>query len=121
MLQVYLLDFPEKYEEEDLKILRDFDGTQMGEYFGGALCVVDLNGDHLDDLVVAAPQFSLQAANSAQLVGDEGRIYVYMNGDRVSRTLLLCVPYKLLSGYWRFKVFFCSLPNIINVMKSGGG
>ncbi|GFG35325.1 hypothetical protein Cfor_01366, partial [Coptotermes formosanus] len=80
--KVYMLDFPEKYEDEDLKILRDFDGTQMGEYFGGALCVVDLNGDHLDDLVIAAPQFSLQAANSAQLVGDEGRIYVYINGDR---------------------------------------
>jgi hypothetical protein len=84
-LQVYLFDFPDKHEDEDLKIIRDLDGTQMGEYFGGALCVVDLNGDHLDDLVVGAPQFSLQAANSAQLVGDEGRIYVYINGDRVSR------------------------------------
>jgi hypothetical protein len=94
-----MLDFPEKYEEEDLKILRDFDGTQMGEYFGGALCVVDLNGDNLDDLVVASPQFSLQAANSAQLVGDEGRIYVYINGDRVSRTLLLYVSHQLLSGF----------------------
>jgi hypothetical protein len=99
MLQVYLLDFPEKYEEEDLKIIREFDGTQMGEYFGGALCVVDLNGDHLDDLVVAAPQFSLQASNSAQLVGDEGRIYVYRNDDRVSRTLLLYVSHQLLSGF----------------------
>jgi hypothetical protein len=95
---VFLLDFPEKYEEEDWKILRDFDGTQMGEYFGGALCVVDLNGDHLDDLVIASPQFSLQASNSAQLVGDEGRIYVYINGDRVSRRLLLCVPHQLFQG-----------------------
>jgi hypothetical protein len=95
-----MLDFPEKYEDEDLKILRDFDGTQMGEYFGGAVCVVDLNGDHLDDLVIAAPQFSLQAANSAQLVGDEGRIYVYINGDRVSRTLQLYVTFHLLSREW---------------------
>jgi hypothetical protein len=39
--------------------------------------------------VVGAPQFSLQAANSAQLVGDEGRIYVYINGDRVSRCVLI--------------------------------
>ncbi|KDR08408.1 Integrin alpha-4 [Zootermopsis nevadensis] len=54
----------------------------MGEYFGGALCVVDLNGDRLDDLVVASPQFSLQATNSAKLVGDEGRIYVFINGDK---------------------------------------
>jgi hypothetical protein len=89
LLQVYLFDFPDNHEDEDLKIIRDLDGTQMGEYFGGALCVVDLNGDRLDDLVVGAPQFSLQAANSAQLVGDEGRIYVYINGDRVSRCVLV--------------------------------
>ncbi|KDR08411.1 Integrin alpha-PS3 [Zootermopsis nevadensis] len=79
--KVYLFDFPENHEDEDLQYIRDLDGTQMGEYFGGALCVVDLNGDRLDDLVVAAPQFSLQATNSAKLVGDEGRIYVFINGD----------------------------------------
>jgi hypothetical protein len=84
MLQVYIFDFPLR-NDYDLQYIRDLDGTQMGEYFGGALCVVDLNGDHLDDLVVAAPQFSLQAVYLAQLVGDEGRIYVYINGDNVSR------------------------------------
>jgi len=105
MLQVYLLEFPEKYEDEDLKILRDFDGTQMGEYFGGALCVVDLNGDHLDDLVIAAPQFSLQAANSAQLVGDEGRIYVYINGDRVSRMVLLTCHISYFQGNGELSYF----------------
>ena len=77
-------------EDQGLKFVSVLEGTQMGEYFGGALCVVDLNGDHLDDLVVAAPQFSLQAANSAQLLGDEGRIYVYINFDDVSRSLHLC-------------------------------
>jgi hypothetical protein len=85
MLQVYVFDFP-KRNGYDLQYTKVLEGMQMGEYFGGALCVVDLNGDHLDDLVVGAPQFSLQAANSAQLVGDEGRIYVYINGDRVSKS-----------------------------------
>jgi hypothetical protein len=84
MLQVHVFDFPRR-NGRDLQYIKDLEGTQMGEYFGGALCVVDLNGDHLDDLVVGAPQFSLQAANSAQLVGDEGRIYVYINGDHVSK------------------------------------
>jgi hypothetical protein len=90
-LQVYVFDFP-RTEDEDLQFISVLDGTQMGEYFGSALCVVDLNGDHLDDLVVAAPQFSLQAANSAQLAGDEGRIYVYLNFDDVSRSLQLRIP-----------------------------
>jgi len=83
-----VFDFPLR-KDQDLQFVRVLDGTQMGEYFGGALCVVDLNGDHLDDLVIAAPQFSLQAANSGQLVGDEGRIYVYVNSDDVSRSLQL--------------------------------
>jgi hypothetical protein len=83
-----VFDFPQR-NGYDLQYIRDLEGTQMGEYFGGALCTVDLNGDHLDDLVVGAPQFSLQSSNSAQLVGDEGRIYVYINGDRVSKPLQL--------------------------------
>jgi hypothetical protein len=91
MLQVYVFDFPLR-DDQDLQFITVLTGTQMGEYFGGALCVVDLNGDHLDDLVVAAPQFSLQAANSDQLLGDEGRIYVYINSDKVSRSLQLFIP-----------------------------
>jgi len=91
MLQVYVFDFPLR-EDQDLQFMRVLDGTQMGEYFGSALCVVDLNGDHLDDLVVAAPQFSLQAAKSDELVGDEGRVYVYLNFDDVSRSLQLSIP-----------------------------
>ncbi|XP_021939552.1 integrin alpha-PS4-like isoform X2 [Zootermopsis nevadensis] len=79
--KVCIFDFPLR-STYDLQYIRDLDGTQMGEYFGGALCVVDLNGDRLDDLVVASPQFSLQATNSAKLVGDEGRIYVFINGDK---------------------------------------
>jgi hypothetical protein len=115
MLQVYVFDFPLR-ADQDLQFIRVLDGTQMGEYFGSALCVVDLNGDHLDDLVIAAPQFSLQAANSAQLVGDEGRIYVYINGDRVSRTLLLYVPHQALSGYWRTELF-CHLKSFFLFIK----
>jgi hypothetical protein len=98
MLQVYVFDFPHT-KDQDLQYIRVLDGTQMGEYFGGALCVVDLNGDNLDDLVVAAPQFSLQAANSDQIVGDEGRIYVFINYDDVSRKLRLCLLHHVLSGH----------------------
>jgi hypothetical protein len=97
MLQVYVFDFL-LGKDQDLKFISVLKGTQMGEYFGGALCVVDLNGDHLDDLVVAAPQFSLQAEKSDLLVGDEGRIYVYINFDNVSISLQLFIP-PLFSGH----------------------
>jgi hypothetical protein len=40
MLQVYVFDFP-LMEGQYLQYIRILDGTQMGEYFGGALCVVD--------------------------------------------------------------------------------
>ena len=45
--------------------------TQLGSYFGGAVCVCDVNGDGADDVLVGAPYFAK--------VQDEGRVYVYMN------------------------------------------
>ncbi|XP_065666646.1 integrin alpha-8 isoform X3 [Hydra vulgaris] len=44
---------------------------QVGSYFGGAVCAVDLNNDGIDDLLVGSPQYSV--------VTDEGRVYIYMN------------------------------------------
>ncbi|KAG8233201.1 hypothetical protein J437_LFUL008964 [Ladona fulva] len=51
----------------------------MGEYFGSSLCVIDLNSDGLDDLVIGAPQHSLETSNTLTDSGDEGRIYVFIN------------------------------------------
>lgn len=49
----------------------DRTGEQMGEYFGAAICAVNLNGDTLDDLIVGAPLHSKYS--------DEGKIYVFIN------------------------------------------
>lgn len=50
----------------------------MGEYFGAAVCAVDLNNDGLDDLLVGAPFYSKSSTNNE---GDEGAVYVYINED----------------------------------------
>ncbi|PSN55210.1 hypothetical protein C0J52_00626 [Blattella germanica] len=79
--QVLFFEFPDDLAQGlVIKLIRE--GTQMGEYFGGALCVADVNGDGLDDLIVGAPQHSLRTQNAAQSLGDEGRIYVYVNDDK---------------------------------------
>lgn len=46
-------------------------GEQMGEYFGAALCAVDLDGDKLDDLLVGAPLHSTDF--------EEGKVQILMN------------------------------------------
>ncbi len=48
----------------------------MGAYFGAALCVLDVNSDGLDDVLVGAPQ--LRGATY-----DEGGVYVYVNQNLV--------------------------------------
>jgi len=53
----------------------------MGEYFGAALCAVDVNNDGFDDLIVGAP---LNSNNQ-----EEGRIYVYLSDGTVSPTCIL--------------------------------
>ena len=53
---------------------------QFGSYFGAALCVVDVNDDDLDDLLVGAPLYHGKH-------GDEGKVYVYINHDHVSTFL----------------------------------
>ncbi|XP_059474433.1 integrin alpha-PS4-like [Neocloeon triangulifer] len=77
--KVMLYSVPE-YDDEELKVLYELEGQQMGEYFGASLCVADVNGDGQPDLVVGAPQHSLPAQSSTDLSqGEEGRIYVFIN------------------------------------------
>ncbi|KAG7464075.1 hypothetical protein MATL_G00183400 [Megalops atlanticus] len=57
-----------------LKIIFEAKGTQLGSYFGAAVCAVDLNLDGLSDLLVGAPMYST--------VREEGHVHVYINqGD----------------------------------------
>ncbi|KAG8178041.1 hypothetical protein JTE90_022924 [Oedothorax gibbosus] len=58
-----------------LRNLQNITGEQMGSYFGYSVCVSDVNGDGLDDIVVGAPFFT--DLNSKESKYEEGRVYVH--------------------------------------------
>ncbi|KAK3589624.1 hypothetical protein CHS0354_043084 [Potamilus streckersoni] len=47
-------------------------GDQLGGYFGAAICIVDVNDDYLDDIIVGSPFFSDTAI-------EQGRVDVFLN------------------------------------------
>ncbi|GFQ79834.1 integrin alpha-PS2, partial [Trichonephila clavata] len=80
-----------------LRNLQNISGEQMGSYFGYSVCVSDVNGDGLDDIVVGAPFFT--NLNSKESKYEEGRVYVHYQDkkhffDVDSRTISLSeLPY----------------------------
>jgi hypothetical protein len=59
-------------DEHRVEIILELEGKEMGEYFGASLCVLDVNGDGLDDLLVGAPHYG------GTKTWDQGRIYIYL-------------------------------------------
>lgn len=64
--------------EYRLEVIQELEGKQVGEYFGAAVCVLDVNGDGLDDVIVGAPHYG------STKTWDQGRVHVYVT--RVSPT-----------------------------------
>ena len=59
---------------QELNIIRNITGEQVGAYFGYALAVQDLDGNNLDDIIVGAPLYSNYTSKDSY---DTGRVYVY--------------------------------------------
>ncbi|CAF2584154.1 unnamed protein product [Rotaria sp. Silwood2] len=55
--------------------IRTLNGSQMGEYFGASLCVVDINNDGLDDLLVGAPFYTVK--KDGRIIADAGRVDIF--------------------------------------------
>lgn len=73
--KVYVFDFHNATlagDEHRIEIIQELEGKQVGEYFGAAVCVLDVNGDGLDDILVGAPHYGAAKA------WDQGRIYVHL-------------------------------------------
>lgn len=55
-------------------------GEQIGAYFGYAMCVVDVDGDKLDDLIIGAPMYTVPNNEGKY---EMGRVYVMFQGKFV--------------------------------------
>uniref|UniRef100_A0A336LTI8 CSON000090 protein n=1 Tax=Culicoides sonorensis TaxID=179676 RepID=A0A336LTI8_CULSO len=61
-----------------MKTHKQFDSTQMGEYFGYSILVEDFNNDKLPDIAIGAPLFTKTGFE------ENGAVYVYLNKDHWS-------------------------------------
>ncbi|XP_021948515.1 integrin alpha-PS2 isoform X2 [Folsomia candida] len=64
----------------DLTNLHNITGEQIGAYFGYSLCVLDMDGDGLDDIVVGSPMYT--DFNDPGMKIETGRIYVIYQTKR---------------------------------------
>ena len=65
---------------------RNITGEQLGAYFGYSLCVADVDGDKLEDLIVGAPMHT-EPNNEGKF--EMGRVYIIFQDKEVSGFLLL--------------------------------
>lgn len=60
--------------------LQNITGEQIGAYFGYSLCIVDVDGDHMDDLIIGAPMHT-EPNNEGKY--EMGRVYIMYQDPNV--------------------------------------
>ncbi|KAE8292863.1 Integrin alpha-5 Fibronectin receptor subunit alpha Integrin alpha-F [Larimichthys crocea] len=60
----------------DLSTMIEYNGEQMGSYFGSAVATADINSDGMADLLVGAPMFMVRGSDGR--LEEMGRVYVYL-------------------------------------------
>ncbi|CAF1962458.1 unnamed protein product [Rotaria magnacalcarata] len=55
--------------------IRTINGIQMGEYFGASLCVIDIDNDGFDDLLIGAPLYTVK--KDGRILADAGRVDIF--------------------------------------------
>ena len=93
LFKILIFDFVPESNSRML-VRQSKEGEQLGEYFGASIASVDLNRDSFDELLVGAPQHSIQPELSSKS-GDEGKVYVYLNRNGVLRESMSLYGKKL--------------------------
>lgn len=65
----------------NLTIQHNITGEQLGAYFGYSICVVDVDGDGLDDLIIGAPMYTVPNNEGKY---ETGRVYIMYQEKFVS-------------------------------------
>lgn len=80
--KVFIFDFIDKQNnfrtDKTMKIYRQFESRQMGEYFGYCLLADDINNDGYPDLMIGAPMYSKNS------YFESGAVYIYLNTGKLS-------------------------------------
>ncbi|GIY23455.1 integrin alpha-PS2 [Caerostris darwini] len=94
--------------------LHNISGEQLGSYFGYSVCVTDINGDRLDDIIVGAPLYTDLTAKDGSY--EKGRIYVaYQTKKHNFRTR------SHIDGTYSKGRFGLSLASLADINKDGYG
>lgn len=75
--QVFIFDIEDFQFQKRIKVFNQFEGTQMGEYFGYTLLTDDFNNDGYPDLAVSAPFYSKTG------LAENGAVYIFINDGNV--------------------------------------
>lgn len=67
----------------ELRNLHNITGEQIGAYFGYSLCVLDVDGDGLDDIVVGTPMYTDYQDTAMKI--ETGRVYVVYQNKKVRK------------------------------------
>ncbi|GFY75642.1 integrin alpha-PS2, partial [Trichonephila inaurata madagascariensis] len=94
--------------------LHNISGEQLGSYFGYSVCVTDINGDRLDDIIIGAPLYTDLSAKDKSY--EKGRIYVaYQTRKHNFRTR------NHIDGKYSKGRFGLSLASLSDINKDGYG
>lgn len=94
--KVYIFDYIDTQNnfvrDKTMKIYREFESQQMGEYFGYCLLAEDINNDGYPDLLIGAPMHSKNS------YFENGAVYVYINTGKISFELQTLLTSEYLFG-----------------------